>query len=133
MNNIIVVIILLISIYLLYNINKNTNQNKKDNIDIQISNKAIKNKPIQIYQDNLNEQISNKPIQIYQDNLNEKKYIHNSVDDNINIDNHNYKTSSYMMYPQCNRLVGDHGKTCRQTKGCYYDNSGCHHDWKNIF
>ena len=117
MNNIIVVIILLICIYLLYSINKNTNQNKKKNIDIQISNK----------------QLLNKPIQIYQDNLNEQNYINNAVDDNINIDNHNYKTSSYMMYPQCNRLVGDHGKTCRQTKGCYYDNSGCHHDWKNIF
>jgi hypothetical protein len=117
MNNIIVVIILLICIYLLYSINKNTNQNKKKNINIQTSNKAIKNKPIQIYQNNSNEQ----------------NYINNTIDDNINIDNHNYKTSSYMMYPQCNRLVGDHGKTCRQTKGCYYDNSGCHHDLKNIF
>ena len=123
MNNIIIVIILLICIYLLYSIN--TNQNKKENINIQTLNKTI----------------TNKPVQIYQDNLNEQNYINNTIDDtiddtidyNINIDNHNYKTSSYMMYPQCNRLVGDHGKTCKQTKGCYYDNSGCHHDWKNIF
>lgn len=117
MNNIIVIIILIICIYLLYNINKSTNQNKKQNIDLQITNKTL----------------TNKPIQIYQDNFNEKKYIHNFVDDNVNMDNHNFKTSSYMMYPQCNLLVGDHGKTCKQTKGCYYDNNGCHHDWKHIF
>jgi hypothetical protein len=49
------------------------------------------------------------------------------------LDNHNNKTISYMMYPNCNLLNGDHGKTCKQTKGCYYDNNGCHFDWKHIY
>ena len=38
-----------------------------------------------------------------------------------------------MMYPNCNLLNGDHGKTCKQTKGCFYNNNGCHFDWKHIY
>jgi len=38
---------------------------------------------------------------------------------------------SYMLFPNCNFLEGDQGKTCIKTKGCYWNN-GCYFDWENI-
>ena len=120
MNNIGLILILIISLYLIYFINNK----KQSNI------KIIDNNLSDIYINSDNSNLNNYTLN--NENLNNTHFNNNNLNNN-NLDNHNNKNISYMMYPQCNLLVGDHGKTCRQTKGCYYDNNGCHHDWKHIY
>lgn len=44
------------------------------------------------------------------------------------------KKISNMLIPNCNLLNGDYGKTCKQTKGCEYDDASqsCYYNWIDI-
>jgi hypothetical protein len=44
------------------------------------------------------------------------------------------KKISEMLIPNCNMLTGDYGNTCKNTKGCTYDelSNSCYYNWIDI-